>query len=223
MSLVTANGAIVFSGRMTFPRQGAGVLDLVVDNEDGITGACEVIIEGGLKLETTVVRGGAFLGKTRVRCVLGAGGLQKTARAQHYRGTKVGTVLSDLARAGGEKISGAADQATLAVTLPAYTQMALPIGRAISALFQDARAGKSSWRMLPDGTLWVGPEAWADSGLAEPDDYVEIADASELAAVELGVDVLFPMPGTTIAGRRVSYTEVTIEGGAVRARVLFEG
>ena len=224
MSAVTANGAVVFSGKLTFPRQGAWVADLVVDNPDGITGACTIVLDGGLALQGTVVRGGPFLQTTRVRVAPGADGLRDTARAQHYRQTKVGTVLGDLLRTAGETLSGTADQATLAVTLTAYTQMALPIGRAISALFGDARAGKSSWRMLPDGTMWVGPEAWADSGLVEPDDYVEMDEAPELAAVDLGVDALFPMPGTVLGTRRVSYSEISIEGGAVRARsMLFEG
>ncbi len=100
--------------------------------------------------------------------------------------------------------------------------MALPVGRSIAALFGDARAAKATWRMLPDGSLWVGPETWSDSGMAEPDDFTEIDESPELAAVDLGVDARWPMPGTLLAGRRVSYTEITIEGGAVRARVLFE-
>ena len=222
MAHVTANGFVVLSGKLTFPRQGAWVGDLVVDTDAGIAGACEVAIQGGLTLEGTAVRGGVFLGTTTIRVAPGADGLRKTARAQHYRQTKVGTVLGDLLRTAGEKLSPTADPAMLATTLPAWTVRADPVGKMIAAVFADARAGKASWRFLPDGTLWVGPETWADGGLVAPDGYIEIGEDPELAAMDVGVDALVPMPGTTLDGRRVSYVEVSIEGGAVRARVLFE-
>lgn len=220
MSAVTANGSIVTSGRMTFPYQGAWVLDLVVANPDGIAGACEVVIDGGLTLKGTAVRGGAFLEMTRVRVAPGADGLRKLARAVHYRSTKRGTVLKDLLRAAGETLASSADQSVLGATMPMYTLMANPIGISISALFEDTGA---VWRMLPDGTLWVGRDAWPDSGMMESDDYVDMAEDSHLAAVDLGVDARFPLPGQMLDGRKVSSTEVTIEDGSTRARVLLAG
>lgn len=222
MSFVTANDAVVFGGKISIPRQGAWVADLALDSDAGITGPCSIVIDGGLTFNGTVVRGGPFLNTTRVRVAPGADGLRTTARAQHYRQTSLGTVLKDLLRAGGETLASTADQATLATTLQAYTQMALPIGKSIAALFGDARVAKASWRMLPDGTCWVGPEAWPDSGMAEPNDYVEMDEAPELAAADVGVDTLWPMPGTLLTGRMVSYLEILIEGGSTRARVLFE-
>jgi hypothetical protein len=74
--------------------------------------------------------------------------------------------------------------------------------------------------MMPDGTLWVGKDAWKDSSLVEPDDYVDIAEDSHLAAIDLGVDARFPLPGQALEGRKVSSTEVTIKDGSTRARVL---
>jgi hypothetical protein len=147
----------------------------------------------------------------------GADGLRKPARAVHYSSTKRGTVLKDLLRAGGEKLSGTADQGVLGAALPFYTQIANPVGLSISALFADTGA---VWRMLPDGTLWVGQETWPDSGLT-PEDYANLGEQSHLALVELGVDARFPLPGQKLDdGRKVSSTEVSIEGGAVRARLF---
>jgi hypothetical protein len=220
---VTVNGSIVTSGRLAFPRQGAWVADLDVADPDGIVGAVEIVIDGGLALKGTVVRGGPFVEVTRLRVAPGADGLRRPARKQDYQNTKIGTVLNDLLRAGGERLSSSADSGTLALTLPGYTVFANPVGIEIAALFGDQRAARASWRFLPDGTLWVGPEVWADTELVESADYLEVAEASGLAQADLAVDALFPLPGQTLDGRRVSFTEVTIGDGHTRARVLFEG
>jgi hypothetical protein len=217
VSAVTANGSIVTAGCLTFPYQGAWVLDLVVANPDGIVGACEVVINQGLTLKGTAVRGGAFRETTRIRVAPGADGLRKPARAVHYASTKRGSVLKDLLRAAGETLASSADQSALGAQLPFYTQLALPIGISVSALFAGSGA---VWRMMPDGTLWVGKDGWKDSSLVEPDDYVDIAEDSNLAAIDLGVDARFPLPGQALEGRKVSSTEVTIKDGSTRARVL---
>lgn len=222
MSLVTANGEIVFSGTISMPLMGAWVADLVVDNPDGFAGACEVKIAGGLTLKGTVARGGAWFGATHVRVVGGAGGLNKKARAQHYRSTRIRTVLGDLARAAGETIASTSEAKALDATLAAYTQLAVPIGRAVSALMGDPRLTGRSWRMLPDGTLWVGAETWPDSKLASPDDYQAIAEQPELATMDFGIDAPGPTPGQLLGGRKVGLVEYMVGAEAVRGRAYFE-
>lgn len=224
MALVTANGRPVFAGStISMPLSGAWVGDLVVDGADSMAGACEIVITGGLTFKGTAFRAGAWLDKQRVRVSPGAGGLGKTARAQHYRSTTIKAVLSDLLRAAGEKLSPTADAAILGKSLAAYTQMAAPVGRAISALLGDPRTTRASWRMLPNGTLWVGLEAWADSKLVDPEDYQDLAEAPDLGSMEFGIESPGPAPGQLLGGRKIGLVEYAITDAGVRGRAFFEG
>jgi hypothetical protein len=78
-----------------------------------------------------------------------------------------------------------------------------------------------TWRVLPDGTIWAGPETWPDSGLTTDDYQILDEDPREGTAL-LGVEAPVLLPGTALAGRRVSYVEHLINAEGVRSNVWFE-
>jgi hypothetical protein len=217
VAFATLNGIPVFHGTICIPRVGAWSGDLAVDKQEAITGACTLAIDGGLTLVGTAARSGVWLDTARLRVVAGAGGLGKTARPQHYRQTTMRVVLQDLLATAGERLSATADASTLALTFPAWTTIAQPIGRMIAALLGDTRLGPATaWRVLADGRLWVGQETWPDSGLANLTDYQDLAESPEEGIVELGVEAPRLLPGTVLGGRRVSYVEHRIDGNGAR-------
>jgi hypothetical protein len=225
VAFATLNGVPVFHGAICIPRVGAWTADLTVDSATALTGACTLVIDGGLTLKGTAVplQTGVWLDTARLRVVGGAGGLGKTAKPRHYRQTTARIVLQDLLTTAGEQLSATADLATLALSLPMWTTVAAPIGRMIAALLGDSRLpATTTWRVLPGGTLFVGRETWPDSGLANLTDYQDLAEQPEDAALELGVEAPRLLPGTTLGGRRVSYVEHKIDGNGARTCVYLE-
>jgi hypothetical protein len=220
MGLVLANDSPVLDGStISVPRVGAWHADLVVDKPDALTGRVAVNIgEGAVVLRGSVAQGGAFVDTTRVRLVAGAGGLGTIAEPKHYSGVSLGLVLGDLLSKAGETLSATADSSVLSRPVEHWTTLGLPIGRIIARLMSSV-AADAVWRVLPDGTVWVGIETWPDSGLTE-DDYQITHQADEQDMAVVGIEVPRLMPGTTLGGRPVSYVEYKI-GPGVRMEAWF--
>jgi hypothetical protein len=224
MAFATLNGAPVFHATICIPRVGAWTADLAIDKHEAIAGPCMLAIDGGLTLMGTADRTGVWLDTARLSVVAGGNGLGKLAKPRHYRRTTLRVVLQDLLSAAGERLSPTADAGTLALSFGAWTTIAQPIGRMIAALLEDTRLPPATaWRMLPDGTLWVGAEAWPDSGLVDLTDYQDLAEVPEDGTLELGVEAPRLLPGTLLGGRRVSYVVHRIDGSAARTSVWVEG
>lgn len=223
MAFATLKGTPVFQGVICIPRVGAWTADVSVDRDTAVTGACTLAIDGGLNLQGTVAMGGVWLGTAHLQVVGGANGLGRTARPQHYRQTTLRAVLGDLLATAGERLAASADPGTLALSLPMWATIAQPIGRMVAALLEDTRLpAATAWRVLPDGTVWVGQETWPDSGLVNLTDYQDLAEAPEEGTVELGVEAPRLLPGTTLGGRRVSYVEHRLTGEGARTCVWLE-
>ncbi len=224
MAFATLNGVPVFRGTICIPRVGAWTADFAVDSQVAISGPCTLAIDGGgLTLVGTAERSGVWQDTARLQVVAGGNGLRRIARPRHYRQTTLRVVLLDLLATAGETLSATADAATLALSFPAWTTIAQSVGRMVAALLGDSRFGPAtSWRMLADGTLWVGQEAWPDSGLVDVTDYQDLSEAPEEGTVELGVEAPRLLPGTLLGGRRVSYVEHRLDGSGARTRIWLE-
>jgi hypothetical protein len=128
----------------------------------------------------------------------------------------LGHLLGDAA----EKLSPSADAATIARQLASWTTAALPTGVVIAAALASAAPG-ASWRVLPDGTVWLGPETWPDSGLTV-DDYQILDEEPRQFLALLGVEAPILLPGTMLGDRRVSRTEHVVDAEGVRTWAWFE-
>ena len=210
------------SARLTFPRTGAWQADVRLDNPDDVTGAVTINVDDGrLSLVGTVDRGGPWQDVDCLRVVGGAGGLPKTARPKHYSSASIGVVLSDLLRDAGERLSPTSSQGVLSGSLSSWTTSALPTGQMIALLLKTSIPA-ASWRVLPDGSVWVGVESWPDSGLGEDDDYQVMSEDPTRITATLGVEVPLLMPGTLLGGRKVSYVEHRLDSPETRTEVWFE-
>lgn len=218
MALVEINGLPVYQARLCLPRFGAWHVDAAFGGElapgDGATFAID---SGALTLAATAKRGGLFIGTGLVRLVGGKGGLATIATAKFYQMSDVRHVLADLLSDAGETLSSTSDDATLSLELARWTTIQQETGPAISSLIQAA-GDSIGWRVLPDGTVWVGPETWPDSGL----DYRLITDHPNEGRRVVGLDAPTLLPGTTIGGARVSYVEHKIDASKVRTTFWIE-
>lgn len=221
MAIVRANDFDVLDGsKVKIPRIGVWHAELVVDTPDAISGEVRIAIDGGDTYVGTPDRSGAYAERASLRVVGGAGGLRNLATPRHYTDTSLRIVLGDLLDTGGETLSATAEAAVLDRSLDHWTTLAIPIGRVITRLMATA-APDAAWRVLPDGTVWVGIETWPDSGLTTPEDYTLLDQRDDQDRVVLGVEVPRLRPGTTLAGKRVSFVEYRLEEGGVRVKAWF--
>jgi hypothetical protein len=223
MSLVTANGLTAYDFQMRRPRIGAWHADMLIDSSEELHGAVALVIDNGFRtFKGTAVRTGEFAETAYMRVVAGAAGLGLSATPRHYNGASIGTILRDLARDAGEQLADGADAGVLAAPVDAWTTPAIPIGSAIGALLQAWAPAGTAWRMLADGTLWVGPETWPGAGL-DASTYQIIDEPFEEASIFIHLDRPAIDPGSTFEGRRVSYVQDDVgHTTPVQCRVWFE-
>lgn len=217
MALIRANNDGVITMVLSLPLVGAWVGDLAVDAVD-MTGAVSIAVDDGrLVFKGTAVKGGGFLDTTTIRVLAGAGRIGELAKAKHYGSVRLKTVLSDLLRDVGETLSSTASDTVLNAQLDAWTTHNLPTGEVVALL---ADAAGATWRFLPDGTVWVGVDTWPDSGLQD-DDYQIVDEYPNQRSALVAPDPLPPLPGTKLAGRKVSRVEYRL-GDGLHALVFFQ-
>jgi hypothetical protein len=230
MAIVTVNGLTAYDAQMFTPRFGAWQIDMRIDDPNPPTGKVRVVLDtdvqalgitAGRVLRGTATRSGPFIDASQVRVVAGAGGLGLTAKPRHYEAPTLGLVLTDLLRDAGEDMSGSADLGILNIQLAAWTTGARPVGSVIRDIFAVA-APAAAWRMLDDGTVWVGTDAFAASPI-DASTYEVIDRSAEENSVQIETDGPLPLVGTTFEGGQVNCVQDDVPHvGRVGARIWFE-
>jgi hypothetical protein len=217
VSQVTVNGRPAYWAELRIPRIGAWDADVNVprDGDVEVTGPVEIAI-GSLVWKGTARRSGENKGTLHVRVVGGAGGLSRALEPRAYQGVPVRIPLLDLLADAGERLSPTADAGVLGVVLPKWNRSAGPAGIALASLLQ---ASGASWRVLPDGSVWVGRERWEASSLV---DYTYIEQAPNAGSLEIVTVEPAVFPGEVFEGRRVSVVTHRFEGRRIRTRILWE-
>lgn len=218
MSETTLNGCAVAVCSVLLPRIGVWTADVDVDAAEVPAGPATLVLAGRLTLSGTVTRGGSEAERWRGRIVGGAGGLERVVPAVAQQGGTFGLSLADVAARAGEQLSVGMDD--LSGTTPIWHRIAAPAAHAVADV---ARAAGCAWRVLPDGTVWMGQETWP---LVSP--AVDVIDwRPDLGRLELAGDVLGILPGQTLRARsdltvRVGCVEHRATGDALRTVVLVE-
>ncbi len=135
-------------------------------------------------------------GRTSLRVIGGAGGLAHDLDVRNYGATTVKTVVDDILRDAGETLSAEADATVLAKKLPSW-QRVQGHGRLALDLLLD-KVG-ATWRILRDGTVWIGVDAWPE---VEPDGNVLDDDWGD-GSILLAPDTPTMVPGVVVRGQRV--------------------
>lgn len=210
MAYCTVNGAPVLEGVVTLPRIGVWQADVELPASGALSGRATVDIGGVLTLVGTFARSGVDgRGRVRARIVAGAAGLGRTLAPKSYFGVPLRIPLTDVLVDAGEQISPMADVQVLAQQLPAWSRMSQVAGLSLVALVNAAAA---SWRVLLDGTVWVGTEAWPTSLM------VAEAVSFEPELFRRTVASLAPivLPGQVYEGQRIALVRHVLSPIAIR-------
>ena len=201
ITLATATGLFdVLDGSLCLALTGAPIatLELPEDAAPELGPAALLIAEGDadpVTFQGVLDFSRSYQGRTSVTWVGGAGALGGTTAATHYTAiaqqVSRADVVTAILAAAGEVLS---DTATLpADTLPRWTRVA---GESWRTALRRALDGTGyGWRVLEDGTTWVGAESWP---------------AAELGGIELDQDL-------TARTLTAAYSEATLRPGTVLA------
>jgi len=199
-----AAGERVLDARVVMPRSGEWTaivsIDQLSEDAEPPTGPFWFEVEGiEFRGSALPARSGRSLGgRTKVRVVAGAGGLAYDLEPRNYGGgvTTAKTVVDDILRDSGETLSAESDSALLSKQIEAWQRVKGPGRRALDRICEKIGA---TWRILRDGTVWVGVDDWPE---VEPDGTVLDDDWSD-GSIELAPDTPSMVPGIVVRGQRV--------------------
>lgn len=207
----------LLEGEIHMPRIGAWTADLVVDAENAnkVVGAQALDLGGPLRMRGTATRSGSAFGRTSLRMVGGNAGLPMNLDPKAYEQVPLRIPLQDALTDAGEQLSTAIASAVLSVQLAKWNRLQETCGSVLDALAAEAGC---IWRVLFDGSIWLGNDAFPE--VTGP---YEVLDGSpHEGRVELGVEAPALVPGVTFLGRHVEQVEHRLTNNAVRTVVLFE-
>lgn len=211
----------VLSGTIVLPRVGAWHADLVVDIDTAPTGSVTLEIASGdntVQLVGHAVRSDVFQLQSTVRLVGGAGGFSGDIDARYYSNVQARTILNDLIRDAGETLSSTASSDVQSQQVGQWARLQGPAGLALTALLRRLDA---SWRVLTDGTVWVGVD---DYGTTLDLEFDLLAVSPGENRVTIATDV-FPdtlVPGTVFMDKNVSAVMHEFSDTKTRTKVWFE-
>lgn len=218
--LITANDTRVTSAEIVMPRTGAWHADLQVDATtiDALRGPVVIVVGGATIFRGTAFRPGDFRQRAAVRVVGGAGGLSTAITPIQQRGVTVRRILERILGEAGETLSPLSSPTVLSTPVAAWAPRAGPASEAISYLL-DVVAPGAVWRVLDDGTVWVGTETWLETASTVQVLDEAITDGTQPVATDLPT----LRPGTTLDGRRISAVVHRFESERVRSTLWYEG
>ncbi len=200
------------------PRVGVWRADLTLDLEDASKVGDEVTLSvDGLEWKGTAVEVGAYTGRVHLRMAGGNAGMPKPVVPRFYRAMPARVVAQDLLAEGGEELSSTANQDVLSSILPLWTRASGIVSEALEQLLDELGA---TWRVLADGTVWVGTETWPEASNVK--DVIVLAEVPNEARIEFGSATPNLVPGTTFRGRRVSRVEIHISPSDVHTKAWFD-
>src|SRR6185295_18490020 len=180
-ALVTCAGADLQEGAVYLPARGAWLARLVLDTPKKPTGQVTIAAEKGFTLKGTVIDpGGVFFHSAHVLVVGGAGGLKKLCTPAAYHGASLSDPLNAVLATGGETLSSTVSASVTGLILQQWTVVSVPVSAALDDLCgaaSEALGKVITWRVLDDGTVWLGEETWPAAKMPAGSDLLEVFPA----------------------------------------------
>lgn len=185
----------ILSGTLELPLCGAWTAQVEADSDEQPEPAATLTIDGR-EFVGTVAWGSSVHGRIGAMVVGGAGALSKPTTTRFYHNVPARIPVLDLILEHGERLAHPTDPA-LDLHLDAWIRAAVAAGTELQALAQHALGG--NWRVLPDGSIWVGRETWPTVDVE-----VEVLrERPEDRAIVLGAGALEVVPGCTFLGKHI--------------------
>ncbi len=224
MAFVEINGVAATQFSLRLPLSGAWDAEAEVTTTDvsKVTGKVTINFAGTGLVGTTKKPGTDQGGKTTIRIVAGAGGLDAQVEPLGYGPTFASSVLNAILARGGETLDAATEPELLGFGLTHWVRLEGDVASAIRRLVEylaSLRDAGATWRLTLAGLVWIGTETWPEIAPTYVLEHEAPTEGWDLVAIEtLGI-----LPGTTFRGRHVSGVEYTVDASKCRARVSYDG
>lgn len=221
MAHITVNGIPALAGSLSLPRIGLWQALVSLDTQASLSG--EVTVSWGtMELSGIVFSAVLTRGEIVCRIVGGAPLAWKTMAARGFKRPNAKTILSAISDASGVKLSGAISGALLSRELDFFAIMGgQTAGQAVECL-----AGKLgvAWRVLLDGTLWLGEEDWRSCAAdASPELLEVVAMKGPAPCLECRLlDESAALPGETLDGCHIDRVEHLASADGLSASIWFD-
>lgn len=138
-------------------------------------------------------------------------------KEQSYRNATAQVIASQLLTAAGETMSPTSDAGILGTRLAFWPRR----NDTAAALLDDlARKLGCIWRVLPDGSVYLGRDTYTEAVLTQPLQALDDQDPAEATALYVP-HAPGPLPGQSYEGRKVGAAHYTIEPDGAFLRLWF--
>lgn len=192
---IQVNGIPSLSGKIFEPRVGTWYANVELDAEELPTGLVTLSFFETHEFTGTVTsaRSVADEGRVKLRIDGGGGNLDQPIEPRHFQNASAQSIVRDVTTQTGDTIAAASQLSQR------YRHWTRPRTIAHAEIQSVAEALGYAWRILRDGTLWIGPETWPE------------ASGKNIEQTKVGGGVViypdegpFVQPGTTFNGQRVA-------------------
>jgi len=218
----------VSKATIDIPRIGVWHADLLVDSLVSFTGTA-LIQFGSKTLYGTFARNGPDINKKlRARVLGGAGRLSSLLPAKGFRLVPLRIPLTDTLKSCGEVLSPISDPQILNIVLDTWIRLQMTGSQAIDAILQAVTTTVPSWRMLLDGTLWVGYEYWGKSSTVDAVPLYSEPERGNITFYSIdpiilpGQTLAYSVPGVGLVSKKVSYVRHWLTPRRMHTTVYYE-
>lgn len=217
MSVATINDVAIIRGTIEFHLHGTWLATVYISGDDPSLVQGPVTLQvGSTTLSGTTLIAEADQGnQVSVRVVGGKGGLEKDCPPKAYIGTTRGKLLEDALAEGGEALSSTSDSSVTSSQINRWTRVQDLVGGSVRRILDGSGA---SWRMLPNGRVWVGQETWPEA----PTDYTIASEVPTEQRIELGLEEIFVLPGMMLEGQRLTSVKYVLDSVKLRASASYK-
>lgn len=163
----------------------------------------------------TILDTGVYRGFQQCSIIGGTGRFPEELESASYNSITVGQVVNDIARKTGHTVSANSDQNLLNQTLAGWNILKMKASLSLVKLLSLQGA---IWRILPDGTLWVGYENYKPVNL---DDFLIIEKFPDQARWNIYNEDYLIQPLNSIDGNEIQQVEYYISADELTQTVFF--
>lgn len=193
MADYSLNGLPILETIVMLHRTGCWTADVITSDPAQVAGMSlqpAALSLGAMQLSGFFLREGQWRASEYARIVGGKGGLRKTAKPQGWSNAPIQTVVSSLLSSVGESLN---PTVALSGSFPSWSVNAEPVSIALTRIV-DAIGGDTVWRVLIDGTIWIGVDTWATATLTN----ATVEDIfPEQRKIQIGIVAPELLPGST--------------------------
>ncbi len=214
MSVATANRAAIQTMRLAMPPRGGWTAEVEADMAEApAIGAAMLLEVGGSRFMGTVTRTGADgAGSVSFTVAGGAGKLGTVLEPKSFGPSTVETLLGELLGLLGEARSSSISSSVLQTPLPRWGR-ARVTGKA--ALGELADKVGATWRVLDDGSIWMGTDAGDEPAL----EHDVLDERPQVDVLVVGLEKPGLRPGQTFRRGPVGALEYRLSGSRLEASV----